>query len=107
MNPPNPNINSGCCDNTNDENVSTTNSSVTRYIRNIPQEFDVFGFVLEPKQFLIVLLLALIMLGPYGSKYTCHSVSLSKGMDMLLNSHGILNVWHLCGLWLVACGVSF
>jgi hypothetical protein len=37
---------------------------------------NAFGFSLEKKQFLVVLLLALVMLGPRGSMYTRKFVSI-------------------------------
>jgi hypothetical protein len=34
----------------------------------LPRELDIFGFYLSPKHTLVVLLLAIIMFGPIGSK---------------------------------------
>ena len=65
------------------------------YYSYVPREIDVFGFSLEPKYFLLVLLFATLMLGSKGSKCCClfflfNLIWFDLFIDILFNAMFIL-----------------
>jgi hypothetical protein len=50
------------------DNDSSTPIRRRTLFPTLPRELDIFGFYLSPKHTLVVLLLAIIMFGPIGSK---------------------------------------